>query len=69
MFGTRLFVRLSLSPSFPPKYQFEPTLTGDVTRHPQLWARVVAPRTTRFWCCQWEREGGSAGDCRMPWAT
>ena len=28
IFGTRL--------SVPPKYQSEPTLTGDVTTHPQL---------------------------------
>ena len=31
-----------------PKYQFELTLTADVTINLQLWVRVVVPRATGF---------------------
>ena len=33
-----------------PKYQFELTLTADVTINLQLWVRVVVPRATGFLC-------------------
>ena len=55
------FVRLS-----PPKYQSESTLTEDLTMYPQLWARVVVPKVTWFWCCLWvcgvgQRLSGKSG--------
>ena len=36
----------------PPKYQFELTLTGDVTINLQLWVRVVVVKATGFLCCR-----------------
>ena len=40
------------------RYRFQPTLNGDLSTHPQLWARVVGPKATRFWCCRWIRGVG-----------
>ena len=38
----------SICPPFPPKYQFGPTLTRNVTMRPQVWARLVDPRQPAF---------------------
>ena len=32
-----------------------------MTTHPQLWARIVVPKATRFWRCRWAQESGASG--------